>query len=170
MAVLKARASTSDSFVPVSTMGQANATQSQRGLMSAQDKLNLDTLVNLLVPVGVVLTFAGDVDPNDIYAGTTWELLKDTFLLGKGDTYTTLGATGGSADAVVVSHTHDAGTLKFASINSAAGGNNEANAVRANTTGYYTGLISGNTGSTGESGTGKNMPPYTVVNFWKRTA
>ena len=37
--------------------------------------------------------------------GGTWQQIEDTFLLGAGSTYSA-GSSGGSADAIVVSHTH----------------------------------------------------------------
>lgn len=44
MAVIKARENSSDTFTPVATMGVGNASQSQRGLMTAQDKVKVDSI------------------------------------------------------------------------------------------------------------------------------
>lgn len=69
-------------------------------------------------------------------------------------TYPTLGATGGSENAVLVSHSHTIGTSPN------------------DTLGYVTAKASSSTGGTpiststvGESGTGKNMQPYIVTLF-----
>ena len=45
MGVLYARKTPQDNFTPVSTMGVGNASQSQRGLMTAQDKVKLDEML-----------------------------------------------------------------------------------------------------------------------------
>ena len=166
MAVLKARENSSDSFTPVSMIGVGNASQSQRGLMTAQDKVKLDTLVNLLVPVGVILTFANDINPNDIYQGTTWQKIEGRFLLGSSSAYA-LGSTGGSADAVVVQHSHDFGnafTNRTIPNDGSHVGQYNIPILNSNTS------VQSGTRSAGIDGTGKNMPPYEVVNYWKRTA
>lgn len=88
-----------------------------------------------LIPAGVTVPYAGTTAPNgwlladgsavsrttyaDLFGSigtaygvgdgaTTFNLpdLRDTIPLGKGTTFSTLGATGGSKDAVVVTHTH----------------------------------------------------------------
>lgn len=46
-------------------------------------------------PVGAVLQMTTDTDPNDIYAGTEWELMEGRFLLGA-SAARALGLTGGS--------------------------------------------------------------------------
>ena len=50
---------------------------------------------NLIYPVGSIYMSTVNVDPGTIFGGT-WEQLKDTFLLGAGDSYTA-GDTGGEA-------------------------------------------------------------------------
>lgn len=68
-----------------------------------------------------------------------------------GTSYATMGATGGSKDAIVVEHTHTYSQYVQSGSNSGSGG--EA-------AGYFQ---SGTTGTTGVSGTDKNLQPYTVV-------
>lgn len=66
----------------------------------------ITSLVNSLYPVGsVYISVDGTFDPNTAFSGTVWTKLQDRFLVGAGNTYD-LGATGGSADAVVVQHSH----------------------------------------------------------------
>lgn len=174
MAVIKARENSSSPRIPVAMMGVGNASQSQRGLMTAQDKVMLDTLVNLLVPVGVILTFASDIDPNEIYVGTTWEKIEGKFLLGSSNDYA-LGDTGGSADAVVVEHNHltwENGNTSVQSYGNALSSDAKTSKLLLGATGNYLAYATGSlyTSVSGEDGTGKNMPPYEVVNYWKRTA
>lgn len=55
-------------------------------------------------PVGSIYMSVQSTSPSVLFGGT-WEQIKDTFLLSAGNTYSA-GSTGGSADAVVVTHNH----------------------------------------------------------------
>lgn len=135
-------------------------------------------------PSGVIVLWSGSI--GSIPAG--WYLcngtngtpdLRDRFVVGAGSTYSVNG-TGGSADAVVVSHTHSASVTDpghahdlripssgyslaaiAAALGAAAGtvtGNSDfggANVLKSNTTG-----ISVTNASAGVSGTNANLPPY----------
>ena len=110
--------------------------------------------------VGAVLfSFNPDFSPAARYGGS-WENITDRFLIGAGGSYA-LGSTGGSADAVVVEHSHQvpaANGTETASI--ATGGNGSL----VNWGEKYATI------SAGESGAGKNIPPYIAVNIWRRVA
>lgn len=54
--------------------------------------------------VGDIFITVNNVNPSTRFGGT-WELIENRFLVGAGDLYD-INGTGGSADAVVVSHTH----------------------------------------------------------------
>lgn len=85
--------------------------------------------------------------------------------------------TGGSADAIVVSHTHTAtvtdpghnhsyiGTNQM----SPTGGGTGGSVANPNTTGTSTTGITVSNSNTGSSGTNANLQPYIVVRMWKRT-
>jgi hypothetical protein len=94
--------------------------------------------------------------------------------------------TGGSADAIVVSHTHTATstvtdpghshtspfnkTILAGTGGSDIGGESRsasAWSVNSNTTGV---TVATTNASTGSSGTNANLPPYITVRMWKRTA
>lgn len=62
------------------------------------------SIFNLIYPVGSIYMSVNSVSPATLFGGT-WERIQDRFLLAAGSTYSA-GGTGGSADAVVVSHTH----------------------------------------------------------------
>jgi hypothetical protein len=96
--------------------------------------------------------------------------LRNRFVVGATSTYA-VGATGGSADAIVVSHTHTAtvtdpghahvyatGTVQLALSNQATQlqANNSGNISTATQT---TGITVANS-TTGSSGTNANLPPY----------
>ena len=92
---------------------------------------------------------------------------------------TTIGATGGSADAVVVSHTHtatvtDPGHHHGAYVNDGVYGQGVATNLMStsgssfNTTNATTGISVANA-SAGVSGTNANLPPYLGINFIIKT-
>ena len=68
-------------------------------------------------PVGSLYWSSNSTNPGTLFGGT-WVQIKDKFILAAGDKYGN-GTTGGSADAVVVSHTHSIPALS----GSATGGN-----------------------------------------------
>ncbi len=144
-------------------------------------------------PVGSIYMSVNSVNPSTLFGGT-WEQIKDTFLLSSGDTYSN-GSTGGSADSIVVEHTHTqnshnhsfSGGSKALIVGSAQDWKLSSARKMSYTSGsYYYPYSDSNSGgvgqvsttenatatnqNTGVSGTGKNMPPYIVVNVWKRTA
>jgi hypothetical protein len=99
--------------------------------------------------------------------------LRNRFVVGATSTYA-VGATGGSADAIVVSHTHtatstvtDPGHLHTLPVvvGDAIGGGGATTAYRgsgtSNTSTATTGITVATTNaSTGSSGTNANLPPY----------
>ena len=139
-------------------------------------------------PVGSLYMSVNSTDPTNFFGGT-WEQIEDRFLLAAGSTYTA-GTTGGSADAVIVSHNHNIQSRHTAEDGNHrhelptvfSAGSGSSNAYVASTNRYATTLMTHNDGvhdhlipahstdSKGVSGTGKNMPPYLTVYVWKRTA
>ena len=67
-------------------------------------KVPLSDLLDLVYPVGSIYMSVNNTSP-ETFLGGEWTRIKDKFLLSAGDTYTG-GSSGGSSDAVVVSHTH----------------------------------------------------------------
>lgn len=66
----------------------------------------VDSIVDLVYPVGSVYMSVNSTSPATLFGGT-WEQIQDSFLLSAGSTYTA-GNTGGSA-----SHTHTTGDHKL---------------------------------------------------------
>ena len=95
--------------------------------------------------------------------------LRNRFVVGATSTYA-VGATGGSADAIVVSHTHTATVTDPGHTHSVPSGGVVASSIRyetvgnafsaSQTTGSSTTGITVSNSTTGSSGTNANLPPY----------
>jgi hypothetical protein len=130
------------------------------------------------IPAGLIAIWSGAT--GSIPAG--WTLcngtngtpdLRNSFVIGAGSAYA-VGATGGSADAIVVSHTHtiiDPGHLHNAT--STGSGTLISDAASGNTGTSTSTTATATTGitnqSTGVSGTNANLPPYYALAFIMKT-
>jgi hypothetical protein len=151
-----------------------------------------------LYPVGSIYSSTVSTNPNTLFGFGTWvAYAAGRVMIGDGGGFSA-GATGGSADAVVVSHTHTASTaITDPGHNHLTGGNSEYYPFGINTARYgyeagWTGAFTRNAGGTGYdtytstsatsitaattvtsagvSGTNANLQPYVVVYMWTRTA
>jgi hypothetical protein len=147
-------------------------------------------------PVGsIYINSTSSTNPSSLLGFGTWEAFgAGRVLVGlnaSDSLFDTLEETGGSKDAIVVSHTHtatststvtDDGHTHTASAWSGGDqgqynrfgstGNNQ-NQWTATTNSATTGITVATTttnASTGSSGTNANLPPYITVRMWKRTA
>ena len=133
------------------------------------DKLNAEKLYGLY-PVGAVYITLGDEYPDDLFGGT-WVKIKGAFLLGSSDTYSVKNSSetelnaidGGEAThkltiAEMPKHSHSITT--YGSLTT--GG--------SSWTARWTGTSEGATEETGGDEAHNNMPPYKVVNIWRRQA
>jgi hypothetical protein len=128
------------------------------------------------LPTGMILLWSGSIGsiPSGylLCDGTnSTPDLRDRFVIGAGSSYS-VNQTGGTADAIVVSHTHtatavDAGhTHNYAGWNTyydsgtSPGGNAVARNNLTQTTASGTANISVTNATAGTSGTGQNIPPY----------
>ena len=153
----------------------------------------LSELLSRVYPVGSIYICLHNGNPGLVFGGT-WAKIEGRFLLASSNAYS-VNSTGGSADAVVVTHTHDQEPhshdayegMFLTSVDDIKINSTNRSFPSASSNGVhfvYTDAdtvhgISENTqteekwpdiSSTGVSGTGKNMPPYLVVNVWRRTA
>ena len=159
-------------------------------------KLSND-MVGGITPIGGIILWSGST--GSIPSG--WALcdgnngtpdLRNKFIVGAGSTYN-VNATGGSADATLVSHTHGSGTLTAADHTHSFKASNRAGDEDAwsNTNKAFVGdldnasftqsgtnkifgsgslSVSGSTASQGSSGTNANLPPYLALAYIMRTA
>jgi hypothetical protein len=124
------------------------------------------------IPAGYVLCNGNNGTPD----------LRDRFVVGAGSTYA-VDATGGSADAIVVSHTHTATSvvtdpghahLYGNTVVQIQSGNNatqlQANPVSVSTDTAVTGITVATTNANaGTSGTNANLPPYYALCYIMKT-
>ena len=133
-----------------------------------------------LYPVGSIYSnISVSTNPATLFGFGTWVALEGVTVIGRSSTdstFGTAGSTGGSKDAIVVSHTHTItdpghthttnGTTFGGGAQGLVGGGNPY--LASETIGTSTTGISIN--STGSSATNANLPPYVVAYVWKRTA
>ena len=142
------------------------------------------SILDFIYPVGSIYMSVNAANPGELIGGT-WERIKDRFLLSAGDTYAA-GNTGGSADSIVVSHSHEqeAHSHGFGGgdkVWTTASGSAEPGNQISGSAKYYAATAkkdytwrtrttseTPNIKATGVDGTGKNMPPYLAVYVWKR--
>ena len=141
--------------------------------------LNEKTNLNEVYPVGSIYLTVNNTSPSELFGGQ-WEQIKDHFLLASGDTYIN-NSNGGS-----VNHSHNLSSSNVQAHIEVE--NNTAENIgylwvdELQTTGWTTstrvkfgGQPVGNArvttygaGVSGITETASNMPPYIVVNVWKR--
>jgi len=166
---------------------------------SGTSLITLDNLYGILqtapavsntVPSGLIAIWSGSTGsiPNGwvICDGTNGTPdLRNSFILGAGNTYA-VGATGGSTDAIVVSHTHTATSTSTSTVSdpghvhsiqgsiqtlgTAGSVGTWVNISTQNTNSAVTGITVATATSTtnataGVSGSGANMPPYYALAF-----
>lgn len=150
-------------------------------------------------PVGsIYMNAANSTNPSTLLGFGTWVRFGEGKVLVSQDSgdasFNTPEETGGSKDAVVVSHSHSLSastntTGDHSHIHQAAyhtsilygnngtyanygGGTADDPAYKLNTStsGNHSHTVSGTANTTGSSGTNANLQPYIVVYMWKRTA
>jgi hypothetical protein len=142
----------------------------------------VQAVLQTLYPVGSIYTNAtSSTNPATLIGFGTWTAFgagKVMVGLDSGDaTFSTVGNTGGSKDAIVVSHTHtatstDAGHTHSVENQTGAGFGQPSGQINdgSGSTGTGYANITTTIASAGSSGTNANLMPYVVVYCWKRTA
>ena len=119
-------------------------------------------------PIGSIYLSTENTNPSKMIGGE-WKQLKDSFLLGAGDTYKA-GTAGGEATHTLTvdempSHTH---TLTPYSLYLLGGSSVSGLGSGGSGTYYWTDGSKVNSKSTGGNQAHNNMPPYLVVYMWQR--
>lgn len=127
-------------------------------------------LIDLIYPIGSIYMSINDINPFETLDIGTWERIQDTFLLASGTKHT-LGSTGGEESHTLIideipKHSHK---MKYDSVGwTAIKQSTGTDGIIENTSSSYDGQYS--TDEIGGDKAHNNMPPYLVVNMWKRTA
>jgi hypothetical protein len=148
-----------------------------------------DANYNKIYPVGSIYMSINETNPSELFGGE-WEQIEDRFLLACGTKHPN-GEEDGSEDAIVVSHNHtqDAhthsptGSRKYVAIGNVNWAYASTRQAASSGSTYFPysdkntdGITEQNVTTSaqpyiyykGESGTGKNMPPYLAVYVWVR--
>ena len=148
----------------------------------------VQAVAQVLFPVGAIYSATVSTNPATLLGFGTWTAFGAGRVLigagtGGGATYTA-GSTGGSKDAITVSHNHTAtstvtdsghshtgvaggGGTFYQRYNSGTGAASDGASTASATTGV---TVATTIASAGSSGTDANLPPYVVVYMWQRTA
>ena len=131
----------------------------------------MQSIIDCLLPVGMIIQLYSHADPNTMYPGTTWERITNRFLWGC-DADGDIGITGGEKTHTLTvneipSHLHE---VPVANENTGSATTQTDIAVyrsKNQSTNYV-----GNIGSKAVGGgqAHNNMPPYIQVSIWRRTA
>jgi len=142
------------------------------------------TALQALYPVGTIYSnISVSTNPATLFGFGTWVAITGRVVVGldSGDAaFDTVGETGGSKDAIVVSHDHGGSTSSagthshttgiFTSGVSGSGEITSAGAIASSISTSSAGAHSHTISSSGSSGTNANLQPYVVAYVWKRTA
>lgn len=151
-------------------------------------KTTLEKMIDTIYPVGSVYLSMNTTNPASLFGGT-WVQIKDCFLLGCGDKYTSIGTYGGSEQ-----HTHKYGAVVESYYSSGnLLGDGTTGLANYDTDGKYTitkhtyldstthtlngGVATSESDKTvdrrllqANTSYSSNLPPYTTCFMWKRTA
>lgn len=120
------------------------------------------------MPVGHIYISLSETNPNVLFGFGTWERIEDRFLLAAGKTYSA-GSTGGAATHTLTVNELPSHTFKLTMASSSNTGTINTNQIAVG----REGTTYSNSNAINSVGGGKahnNMPPYTTVYVWKRTA
>lgn len=129
-----------------------------------------NSLLNRFYPVGTIYeTTNGDFNPNTTWGGT-WSKIEGKFLLGSSNSYI-IGDMGGEATHTLTvnempSHKH---TITADLVNTTTQLGEFFGSTTTGNVALYD-VTTTDTNNTGSDQPHNNMPPYQVVNIWKRTA
>jgi hypothetical protein len=145
----------------------------------------LAALGSLFYPVGSIYSSTVSTNPGTSLGFGTWTAFgAGRVMMGAGNASYLAGTTGGSADAIVPSHTHtatvtDPGHFHNAGYTNGSSGSGGAGVPTSSfgasgstnfSTGSQTTGITVANSTTGVSATNANLQPYIVVYMWERTA
>lgn len=131
------------------------------------------SIVDIVYPIGSIYMSVNAADPSTLFSGTSWEKLEGRFLLGSNSTYKP-GSKGGEATHTLTYNEMPKHTHPMYSYNPGGEGtwtpdegSYLTDSVTDSKTTWWARLAMGYAGG---GAAHNNMPPYLVVNMWKRTS
>lgn len=126
------------------------------------------SIIDIVYPVGSIYMSVNAADPSKLFSGTSWEKLEGRFLLGSSSTYDN-GATGGEATHTLTSsemptHRH---SIYYPNTGGPYGDANISYPEGSGVNKTWQAEMC-KTEIAGDGVAHNNMPPYLVVNMWKR--
>ena len=132
--------------------------------------LEFSMIIDLIYPIGSIYMTVSDTNPFEIFKFGVWEKIENRFLLASSNIHMN-GETGGEENHTLTinempkhSHKMKYDSVGWTAIKQSSGTNGIVEYNKSSYDGQY---------STEEVGNGNahnNMPPYLVVNMWKRIA
>ena len=125
---------------------------------------NFKNIIDLLFPIGEIKFLDSATDPNELYPGTTWELIQGKFLVGYDEDdqdFNTINKIGGEKTVKLTKNQIPKMFWHTDNLNDSI----KTLFSPGNTYGMNT-SPDGQTATEGHN----NLPPYQVVYIWKRTA
>lgn len=132
--------------------------------------LEFSMIIDLIYPIGSIYMTVSDTNPFETIKFGVWEKIENRFLLASSNIHMN-GETGGEENHTLSinempKHSHK---MKYDSIGwTALRQSSGTNGILENNTSSYDGQYS--TEEVGNGNAHNNMPPYLVVNMWKRIA
>ena len=120
-------------------------------------------------PIGSIYLSVNDTSPASLFGGT-WEKIQDRFLLASGSSYS-LGATGGEKEHTLTWNEMPNHNHRLPIWNQGLSGTTDYGYGQGCYPDDTPGIGTWNTQAIGSAGANyphNNMPPYLVVNVWKR--
>ena len=177
---------------PVQNKIITSALNGKAGLNHTHLSEQILDLIDVIYPIGAIYMSVNDVNPEILFGGE-WERIQDRFLLASGSAYAN-GSTGGSATVTLTenempSHTHtqqshshtnsdgnfvtsDVAGANNTRVNYSSNGNRMVDGIATTNSIFHHRPATSNTtainNTTGGGQAHENMPPYLVVNVWKR--
>lgn len=126
------------------------------------------SIIDIVYPVGSIYMSVNATDPSKLFSGTAWEKLEGRFLLGSSSTYAN-GATGGEATHTLTAvemptHRH---SIYYPNAGGPYGDANISYPEGSGVNKTWQAEMC-KTEIAGDGVAHNNMPPYLVVNMWKR--
>ena len=142
-------------------------------LITREKLPNESVTIDDIYPVGSIYMSVADTDPSALFGGV-WERIVGRFLLGAGENYKS-GTIGGEENHILnvnemPQHLHEKIYVTGTPLTLNSSNGNDAINIATGASGATTNVNALYTSLCGNNKPHNNMPPFLVVNIWKRVA